>query len=165
MIKFSFSIFVQLQPSMTNFFKFSNKVNLCAAVISLFLLILYSLLFYVIVSKYEKKKYAKNLLITSKYTTKSFILESFCRVTRNLIRGFFHGFFISNYKLQIIGLMWSNLLYLIMALTLRKVYETFLIFILQTLYYSIFFIFDLVLTVIYFTKAHVNPFGTKNFII
>ena len=95
---------------MVSSFNFWNKLNLLAAVLILLCLIIYSICLYALVYTFTSRKSAKVLLNNSQYMGRSFVWEEFSRVTRNLIRSFFHGFFIFNYKMQIVGLAWSNIL-------------------------------------------------------
>lgn len=113
MVRLSFNVFVQFQPEIIGWFRFNNKINFCITMLILLLLVWYSLLFYVMVYSFERKKMASILLNQSDHFIEAYIKESVCRVLRNLIRGFFHGFLMQNYRTQIICLAWSNAIYLI----------------------------------------------------
>ncbi len=110
----------------------------------------YVLLFYLLVYRYCCKKQAKTILNNgAKHTSRGYFCESFCRIGRNLVRGFLHSFFMNNYTIQIIGLACSGFLTTIALLMFRKNYTNFFIYLLFFIYHLLFFIFDTILAVNY----------------
>lgn len=120
----------------------------------LFVLICCCFVFYLMVYRYTNTKQASLLLNNElKFYYKSFICESLFRITRNLLRGFLHAYFLSNYNAQIVGLTVIGLLMLLLILKFRKNYENCLIFFLFFSYHFIFFIFDLFLALCNFLSS------------
>jgi|LakMenE01Jun11ns_1017448.scaffolds.fasta_scaffold7691439_1 hypothetical protein len=65
-------------------------------IILLYCLIYYGLTFYLLISKYYPKE-SKIVLTRSKSKFDTFIFEPYYLLMRNLMRGFIHGFFLTNY--------------------------------------------------------------------
>jgi hypothetical protein len=85
------SCFQLLVPS---FYDSFDKFNLFFCILYFFIVISYSTVFYQLIYIYEKKNTAKTLLIYSRYSFKSFYLQSYCFMIRSIIRGMIQGLLI-----------------------------------------------------------------------
>jgi hypothetical protein len=92
MIKLTFSSFIQILQS--GIYIPQDKLNLIAAYLVLFCMLVYSLCFYPLLYLSERKPYSSTLLVKSKYTMHGFYLECFGLVLRSFVRSSIHGLFI-----------------------------------------------------------------------
>jgi hypothetical protein len=141
----AFSSFLQMSPPMLGYFGYANKLNFCAASISMFVVLLYSLAFYLLAYRLAGKSYAKMLLSCTKFKPSSFFFESFTRLMRNFINAFFHGYFMFEYRRQIVGLMSAQALFILVSVYFRTRYINAFVFASSLLYYVLFFVFNVVL--------------------
>lgn len=141
----AFNSFLQMNSLLLGYFNYMNKLNFCVACIIKFILLIYSLAFYLVIFSFVRKSYAKVLLNITKFKASSFFIQGFTRIMRNFINSFFHAYFIFDYRKQIIGLMASQTLYIILSIYFRKSYSNVFIFLFSTLYYVLFLVFNAVL--------------------
>lgn len=143
----AFYSFLQMHPLMMGNFSYRNKLNFCLTFLIMFILLMYSLVFYLIIFSFAKRSYSKMLLNFTKFKSSSFFLESFTRIMRDFVNGFLHAFFIFNYKRQIVGIMVSQIIYIIFCIYFRRNYINVFVFMFSTLYYILFFVFNIILVV------------------
>jgi hypothetical protein len=150
LIYLSFNYFLQLNSPLPASLRFFNKLNIVVANLTFFVIFSYVLLFYLLIYRYCCLKQAKTILNNeAKHTSRGYFCESLCRIGRNLMRGFFHSFFMNNYTIQIIGLACSGFLTTIALLVFRTNYRNVFAYILFFAYHLSFFIFDTILAVHY----------------
>lgn len=138
-----------MNPVLQGYYKYVNKINYCVTYFVLYILFIYSLASYVIIFKFVKRSYSKVLLNFTKFKASSFFFESFTRIMRDFFNAFFQAYFICDYKKQITSLMASQVVYIFFCIYFRKNYINPFIFIFSTLYYVLFFLFNVILVVEY----------------
>lgn len=143
----TFNIFLQMNPLMLGYYAYKNKLNFCVACVVLFAIVLYSFAFYLVIFSLAKKSYSQILLNFTKFKASSFFLESFTRITRDLLNAFFQSYFIFDYRKLIICLMSIQILHVLFAICFRKNYVNHFIFIFWILYYIFFFLFNVTLVI------------------
>lgn len=132
-----------LQLLNNSFIDSLNKLNnICAIVIS-FLCIIYAITFYPLLFQFDKKNAASALLIRCKYSHNSFWYESVLIISRSMLKTFVHGYFITNYEVQITLLFILDIPYLIVIMKMRKYFKNVFIFATMALYFLGFTIFNL----------------------
>ena len=148
MIGLTFYYFLQLKQPLTGLFSVENKINLIIAHIIFFLFLTYALVLYLILYRFCSKNHA-GVILNNEAQNKvhSYFCQSFSRIFRNCIRGFFHSFFLSNYSIQILGLAGTGLISVFALVKFRKSYKNSIIYVFLLLYHLFFFCFDLTLSI------------------
>lgn len=145
----AFNSFLQLNQLMLGYYDYVDKGNFCVACLVIFVLLVYSLGVYLVIFGLFKKSYTKNLLNFTKFKASSFFFESFTRIMRDFLNAFFQAYFIFDYKKQITSLMASQIVYIFLCIYFRKNFINSFLFIFSTLYYILFFLFNVILVVQY----------------
>lgn len=127
-----------LQFTLFSNFTIHAKANLILCILMLFITVVYSLCFYVLIHKYEKKKSAKILILYSKFTQSGFIFEPIFTLTRSLIKSFAHGYLTQSYQYQIVALFILDLPCIALSVYMRKIYRNNFIFAFMTCYFIAF---------------------------
>lgn len=100
----SFACSAQIRTSFS--LTFMDKVNLVTSVLCFFLLISFSIGFFMLTqSFFPKKRISQTALYQSETTTRGFVMECLVFGVRNILSGMIHGFLLDNHELQIILLM------------------------------------------------------------
>lgn len=154
MITIAYNTFSQLRPNSTSYFSFDNKLNFTFAYNIMFIFMAYAFCFYILVYRYLARSAAHGLLNFSKFGFCGFFVESCCRISRNLIKGSIHSYFLQNPKTQLACLLASDILFFIFSIHLTKSFKHKITRILYISYYLFFLIFDLVLYLYYFTSLN-----------
>lgn len=136
-----------LQMSVAGSLRFENKLNLTFAVIILFSLALYSVLFYPLIYQFCHRQAAETLLVKCNYQMTSFFVQSFSLVSRNFFRSFIHSFLLQNYKQQILVLAISDVLCCFLCCNFRSKFTNKLFFALFLTYNIVFFIVDMLFVI------------------
>lgn len=143
LLMLTFSGFMQLlQPSSLNF---SNKVNLVIGSMVLFLNMIFSCTFYILLFEFEDKRYSEITLTHGKYRRKGFYIEMFFNCFRNFLRGAFTALFIAHHEIQLDCLIATSVFLALVAVRLRKHFINFWMFLVSFLYYVTFVAFDTML--------------------
>ena len=85
------------------------------------------------------------MLNFSNYSLGAFMFEMILLMWRNCLRGFCHGFFLSNYKLQLITLIVTDCLLLLMTFVFVRKFLNVPTTIIYILYSITLFVFDFIL--------------------
>ena len=122
---------------------FLDKLNSSFMFLVSFIVVFYAFGFYAVIYSNEKKKCSKGLLIYSKQRIKSYFFEPLLFLARGAIKSFVHGYFIYSYPTQIMVLLFVDVLFLCVCFLMRKTFRNCCIFLLVTLYFFGFLLFDL----------------------
>ena len=123
-------------------FAFAHKANLAAAILCFFFLLQYSLVYFLLIDKFLRPRFASNALYQCQHSLKGFMVEGCLFGVRNLINGFIHGFLLDRHELQIILLIANNSLMLLVMFLLRKEFTYKVAYWLGFLYYLGFILFN-----------------------
>lgn len=74
---------------------------------------------------------------------KSYLYQPILLIFRGVLRSFIHGYLITNYQNQILALFLISVLSCAMCLFFRKLFQSYLIFVLYFCYFGIFVVLDL----------------------
>lgn len=95
----SFNCFLQLKLYFS--FQFTNTLNLIACTLTLYLIIFYTIALYPLSLSLGWRSFASQLLVRSKYSTRSFWSEGCYFCCRAILKSFAHAFLIDNYQIQL----------------------------------------------------------------
>ena len=145
----TFSGFIHiLTPISLNF---NDKLNLAAAILYLFINIIFPFLLYSFTFKNTKKSKADVVLNCAKFSRKGFILEMILSLLRNFYRASIHALFLKNQEVQLIGLIVVDSLIIVITIIIRRGFMNKAMFIGYLFYFVGFLIFD---TLLYTRKAN-----------
>ena len=117
MYTFTFNAFLQIQIAYS--FTFQNKFSIILAILTLFILIIYSTTFYVLMKRYCKNS-SEAILCIGKNTFKGFFLEMIAFNLMRCIRSSIHCLFLSSHSDQIVALLALDTAFIIILVLLRK---------------------------------------------
>ena len=118
-----------IQIRLPSNFNFINKLNLSFNFIALFIMLAYSLCFYIIIFSFFKKHSSRVLLQRCKQEYSiSFLFESMYILFRVFLRTLANGFFIVNYQYQIGLFVFVDVLNLILTFKIRDYFRNKLVF-------------------------------------
>ena len=123
---------------------FLDKINILAMLVMFFIVIAYSLGFYCLIYKTQRKKCAKNLIVyLDPQIVISYLFEPALILIRSIMKSFVHGYFIRSYSTQITCLFTIDIIFLILCLSSYRKYKKKPVAILVLSYFLGFTLFDL----------------------
>jgi hypothetical protein len=122
---------------------FWDKLNLVVMFFILFAVVFYVLCFYGLVYARESRKSSENLIVYSKNRMKSYFFEPVLFLVRSVVKSFVHGYLINSYATQIVILFLTDVVFLVICLTLYRNFRNKFVSTLTTLYFLVFMLFDL----------------------
>ena len=116
-----------------------SKLNLVFTIAVLALAFTFTFSFYFIVFRFQKPELSKQVLQISKFSMQSYCMQMGLQCIRSFLQGFTHAALTRNHQLQVIGLLFIDILTLIFAFQFRSYFNNKLTYYL-IFCYSVFFV-------------------------
>lgn len=110
-----------------------------------FTVLAYAFLFYPLLFQFASRKERKKVSDFGKGAHHSYWLEMCLKCLRSYFQSLIHGLFINHNILQLLGLIISDLSFVIAITRLRKMFESKAVFFLTAFYFAFFLVFDITL--------------------